>query len=224
MTYKYCAVRHHIYEACSEKTIYRWRTFKEVRKLFKARLWIILGCTILCFLCALVLITMQEISRWWSTIPCIVAFSLSTYYKINFDSFYNKNVREAEMEDRHIAYTNYVQTAVSTLVECGIDTKEKRDYLKSECEQMLSKHEQKYLTLNNRTYEMLIGVPLGALISSIIYNQNANSLEGIIVLILLGLFIIIGSQIGRKISFYSDGYFKDRHLLNVLRELEYVDS
>jgi uncharacterized membrane protein YcaP (DUF421 family) len=71
---------------------------------------------------------------------------------------------------------------------------------------------------------MLIGVPLGALISSIIYNQDANSLEGIIVLILLGLFIIIGSQIGRKISFYSDGYFKDRHLLNILRELEYVDS
>ena len=100
----------------------------------------------------------------------------------------------------------------------------KARYLKSECEQILSKHEQKYLALNNRTYEMLIGIPLGALISSIIYNQNLNSLEGIIVLILLGLFIIIGSQIGRKISFYSDGYFKDQHLLNVLRELEYVDS
>ena len=224
MTYKYFAVRHHIYEACSEKTIYRWRTFKEVRKLFKYRLWIILSCTILCFLCALVLSIIPGISQWWSTIPCIVAFSLSTYYKINFDSFYNKNARTTQMEDRHIAYTNYVQTAVSTLAECGIDTKEKRDCLKSECEQMLSKHEQKYLTLNNRTYEMLIGVPLGALVSSIIYNQNSNSLEGIIVLILLGLFIIVGSQIGRKISFYSDGYFKDRHLLNVLRELEYVDS
>ena len=224
MTYKYFTVRQHIYESCSERAVSRWRTFKEVRKLFKSRLWIVLGVTLFCFLCTLALILTPALSRWWSIIPCIIAFFLSTYYKTNFDSFYNKNARITELEDRHIAYTKYVQTAAFTLVECGIDTREKRGYLKSECEQMLSKHEQKYLTLNNRTYEILIGVPLGALVSSIIYNKSSNGLEGIIVLILLGLFIIIGSQIGKKISFYSDGYFKDRHLLNVLRELEYVDS
>lgn len=224
MTYKYFTVRQYIYEACSGRAVSRWRTFKEVRKLFKFRLWFLLGCIIFCFICAVSLYLIPSINRWWSAFPYVIAIFLSTYYKINFNSFYNKEARATELEERQTAYASYIQAAISTLAASNINTKEKRDYLKAECEQTLLHHEQKYNSLNNKTYEMLIGVPLGALVSSIIYNQSTNTLNGIILLILLGLFIITGFQVVKMISFYSDGYFKDQHLLNVLQELEYMDS
>ena len=39
---------------------------------------------------------------------------------------------------------------------------------------------------------------------------------------LIGIFIIIISNIIKKINYYSDGYFKDKQLLDVLNEIEYA--
>lgn len=44
MTYKYYDVRRDIYNECSDKSLKKFRTFKEMRKLFKLKFWIIWLC------------------------------------------------------------------------------------------------------------------------------------------------------------------------------------
>ena len=105
----------------------------------------------------------------------------------------------------------------------GIDTAQKRELLKNECIEILDKHKQKYISVKSRVFDMLIGVPLGALISSLIYQNNTSVINQILVIIMLGLIIIGFSNIIKKIKFYSDGYFKDKHLLDVLNEVQYSE-
>ena len=68
----------------------------------------------------------------------------------------------------------------------------------------------------------MIGVPLGAVISSLIYKNSDIVVIQILSVILIGIFIIIISNIIKKINYYSDGYFKDKQLLDVLNEIEYA--
>lgn len=56
----------------------------------------------------------------------------------------------------------------------GLYTKEQWGQLKEECKLKLESHENSYKSIGNQIYNLLIGVPLGALISSLIYkNSNA---------------------------------------------------
>ena len=72
---------------------------------------------------------------------------------------------------------------------------------------------------------MLIGVPLGAFISALIYKSEKSDIiiEQLVVIILFGLMIIGVASVIKKITYYSDGHFKDQYLLDVLCELEYLD-
>ena len=73
---------------------------------------------------------------------------------------------------------------------------------------------------------MLVGVPLGAFISALIYkSESADVIIGqLIAIIIMGLMIIGVANIFKKITYYSDGHFKDQYLLDVLNELEYLSE
>ena len=50
MTYKYYDVRRDIYNECSDKSLKKFRTFKEMRKLFKLKFWIIFVLMMICLI------------------------------------------------------------------------------------------------------------------------------------------------------------------------------
>lgn len=73
---------------------------------------------------------------------------------------------------------------------------------------------------------MLVGVPLGAFVSALIYKSESVDIviEQLFVIIVLGLMTIGAANVFKKITYYSDGHFKDQYLLDILNELEYLSE
>ncbi len=127
------------------------------------------------------------------------------------------------MDESNAELEDYIQHIKKVLIANKITTKEQRDVLKSECEKTLSVYRENHKSVNAKVFDMLIGVPLGAFISALIYKSESNDilLAQLISVIILGIAIIGAINIFKKIMYYSVGVFKDQYLLNVLNELEY---
>ena len=77
----------------------------------------------------------------------------------------------------------------------------------------------------SNVYSICVGVPLGAIVSAIIYaNGNDAAVAQMIVMIMFGLTVIGLCKVYKMLAYYSDGYFKDRYLLEALDELEYAED
>ncbi len=127
------------------------------------------------------------------------------------------------MDESNAELEDYIQHIKKVLIANEITTKEQRDVLKSECEKALSVYRENHKSVNAKVFDMLIGVPLGAFISALIYKSESNDilLAQLIGVIILGIAMIGAINILKKIMYYSVGVFKDQYLLNVLNELEY---
>lgn len=222
MTYKYLMVRRDIYENCSDKKIKKLRTFKEIRNLLRKFHWIILALTSLSLI-AFITITILPINNLWLLIPVVIVIASAIISEVYTDKNYNKEARAKELSERYIAYEEYITSIKEMLEKNKINTDQKIQFLKEECTKVLERHEQKYLSVRSRIYDMLIGVPLGALISSLIYKSEETLINEILYIIIIGILIICLSRIIKLIRFYSDGYFKDRYLLNALNEIQYSE-
>ena len=80
---------------------------------------------------------------------------------------------------------------------------------------------EKYDKIGSKIFDMLIGVPLGALIASIIYEKNEISLIAVVSVIIIGIAIAGFNKVIQAICFYTEGYFKDKYLFDALDELNY---
>lgn len=223
MTYKYYDVRREIYENCSDKSLKKFRTFKEMKKLFKGLQWLMLALMI-AYAIAMIIIAIFPISILWNTIPVIFVIAISILSQFTFEKLYHKEARKEELSMKGQSYKEYIDNILNTLKENGIDSVKKITVLKEECKCALAQHKQKYDSVKSKVFDMLIGIPLGALISSLIYKNSDAVVMQIFVLLLIGFFVIAFSNIVRKITFYSDGYFKDKRLLDVLNEIEYAEN
>lgn len=121
-------------------------------------------------------------------------------------------------------YEQYITDVRNILLKHGIDTPEKVMKLKTECETTLKVREDKYIKINSKIIDMFIGVPLGALIASIIYADSDTVPTAIGALILIGLTILGVAKLIKTISYYSEGYFKDKYLLDTINELDYSEK
>jgi F0F1-type ATP synthase assembly protein I len=137
---------------------------------------------------------------------------------------YNDSAREIELSKVNQSYSEYVSSIWNILQNHGVDTPEKLLKLKAECEAALKIREDRFTKINNKIVDMLIGVPLGALIASIIYaNSNAAPIA-IGVVILIGIIILGVVKLFKSIEYYSEGYFKDKYLLDAINELNYSEK
>ena len=137
---------------------------------------------------------------------------------------YNPTERKKELDEHSSNLEMYVENIQTTLNGHGIITKAHRDTLRKECEQQLSIHNSRFQSVSNKIFDMLIGVPLGAFISALIHKSEGADfvISQLFIILILGLIIISISNILKKITYYSDGYFKDQYLLDILNELEYL--
>lgn len=225
-TYRYWDIRREMYNRCANTPLKRTRTFNEMRRLFKWSFWTLLISMIVCMLSIFILIFYFPRIASFSLIPIVVTLVLSIISEFLSDKMYNSSERQKELDERATCLKEYIQKINSVLVSHGITTKEQRDSLQKECEEQLEKHNKSYSLVSNRTFELLIGVPLGALVSALIYKSDGADIiiSQLLFVLIVGLSILSVAHVAKKLSFYSEGHFKDRFLLQSLHELSYCSQ
>ena len=222
-TYKYLNVRRDIYEKCSDKKLKSFRSFSDIKRLFNCWFWISLLLMILC-LVSLVVLTLAFPNKFYYLIPTIVCGVLIILIEFFGHRMYNSSEREKEKEKQNETLESYVRGAENVLKSHGVNTKEQISALKQECHQRIDLYKEKCKSASSKIYDVAIGVPLGAWVSAIIFKSSGEDtlITNIIAVILLGFMIIGIVKAVNQLRYYSEGYFKDQYLSDVLNELEYV--
>ncbi len=220
MTYKYLDIRRDIYNECSKMQIKKYRSFNDMKKLFKWSYWAILICIPLFSVLGLVLLFSLPNTIYW-IIPLAMITVLSVIVEVKSESMYNPSERKKEIDTNNEYYNSYIKKITKIFKSHGIVNSKQIKTLKEECSKALSNNEKQYRLVNSKIYDILIGVPLGALISSLIYKNNEAIVEQIICIMAIGGLGLIFTKAIKKLLYFSDGHFKDQFLLNVLNELEY---
>ncbi len=224
-TYRYWDIRRDIYEQCSNRMLKKYRTFADMRKLFKLSHWLLLVGMLICLIAFIALLLILPDTFYW-LIPVSSTLLLSIIGELLGNRMYNPLERKREIEEHSANLELYVEHIQVVLSKHGIVTKAQRNALRKECEQRLSTQSTNYKSVNNKVFEMLVGVPLGAFISALIYKSESADIliRQLFLIVILGLMIIGVSNILKKITYYADGHFKDQYLLDVLNELEYLSE
>lgn len=224
ITYKYFEVRREIYSKCSDKSLKQIRSLNDMKKLFKRSFWVMMSVLLISII-AFVLLIVFFPQKLYYLIPVPVAFLIPIILEFRCEKVYNAEERDHELAEVKGAYEHYILEIKTVLNSCGINSSQKREVLKAECKANLEKQAKPHNIIISNVYSMLVGVPLGAIVSAIIYsNSNDIAIAQMIGMIMFGLTIIGLCTIHRTLTYYSEGYFKDRYLLEVLNELEYVEE
>lgn len=224
-TYRYWDIRRDIYEQCSNKSMKKYRSFADMKRLFKTCYWILLIGMILCLIIYIILFFVFP-NKVYRLIPVGCAFILEIISEFFGEKMYNPTERKKELNENSTNLEQYIENINNIMKKHNITTKEQREILKKECERQLSLHIKNYRFVSNRVFDMLVGVPLGAFISALIYKSDSADIlvEQLITIIIMGLIIVGAINSFKKITYYSNGHFKDQHLLDVLNELEYLSE
>lgn len=224
MTYKYCLVRRAIYENDPTSKLKKRRSLKDMKRLFKLPFWIMMFFVI-CSLISIALILLFKFNTMLIYIPYFVIALVSFVFEIpREDKIYHMEERNKEIRIKECEYEEYINNVRKILTELGVNTPNKIEKLKEECEGILIKRNNGFSNITNRIIDMLIGVPLGALIASTIYADTKTQNEGIVLILSIGLILFIIIQIAKVWQYYTDSNFKDRYLLDVLNELSYYSD
>jgi hypothetical protein len=223
MTYKYQYIRREIYEKNPEGELNSYRSFTDMVRLFRLPFWIMLGSLLIAciFLVVVVIFYPKSLLIW---IPIIIIFVVNMLSQIPREKyFYHSKARENEVLEKMKNYEQYTSGVREVLHSQGIDTPEKLKALRKECELTLKSREDRYIKINGKIIDMLIGVPLGALIASLIYVDKNTVPTTIGSIIVIGLVTIGIAKLVKLINYYSEGYFKDKYLLDAINEMEYSE-
>lgn len=224
MTYKYYLVRRAMYENDPTSKFKKWRSLKDMKRLFKLPFWIMM-ILIICSLIFIALIFACKLNSILIYIPyCIIIFAAFVLEIPREDKIYHMEERNKEIQLKEMEYEDYINNVKEILTGLGINTQDKIEKLKEECEEILNKRNNRFSNINNRIIDMLIGVPLGALIASTIYADTKTQNDGIALILSLGVILFIIIKIAKIVQYYTDANFKDKYLLNALNELCYYND
>ena len=221
MTHKYYYVRREIYEQDLKSKFNSKRNFKDMVRLFKLSLWVLLVTLIVATIVMFILIILKP-GTFWFLITIFLLICVSIISQVLREKYlYHEFVREEELEKLHEDYEQYVNDISKILDKHGVIGEKKIIQLKCECEAALKVHNQKYNKIGNKIFDMLIGVPLGALIASAIYAESSVNTKSVIIIIFAGIIFAAFNKIIQYLYFYTEGYFKDKYMLDILNELNY---
>lgn len=223
MTYRYHNVRREICNDSYEKKLNTYRSIKDLKKLYKPFHWFVFSVMILSLVAFIILAIFVD-NKLWCSVPLVIIIGCDKLWDSKAERFYNKEEREKELKNIDSAYEDYLKNIKSILIKNGVDTKEKCNLLKKECLSVFEHREAKYSILNNRAFEITIGVPIGALISTIISNNMDTITVQAAAILLFGIMSYALISFIKFVSYHTEGYWKDEQLLNALNEMEYIFS
>ena len=221
MTYKYIFIRRAVYEKVSDKKLKRTRTLKEIKRLFKLPYIILLILLAIAIISTIIMLIMQ-IPIIYTFIPMGFLIVSSIVFEISPERrIYNMEEREKEVDEKIENYKEYLKSVNEIFIENGIDTPEKLSLLKAECISSIETSKSQFSSINAKLFDMMIGVPLGALLAIVIENKDESQINSIIALMIIGALILLTIKALNFIMSISDAVFKDRYLLDAINELEY---
>lgn len=223
MTYRYYNIRREINNDNSEKGLNGFRSFKELKSLYKPFHWIVFVGVIITFIGLFITLVILK-NKLWSSIPLVVLIILINIWEYKCEKSYNQKARKNELDTIDEKYKQYLNNTYIIFKNNGINTREELSSLKNECNLIFDKRESKFKILNNKIFELFIGVPIGALISSLVDKNDVLLPTKIILVLMFGISIYVIITTAKYISYYTEGYRKDQRLLDAVMEMEYYFS
>ena len=221
MTQKYIYVRREIYEKNPASKLSHTRNFADMVRLFKYLYWVMLILIAGSIIATIVFLILNP-SNPYLLVPMGLIIIIAIVSQLPREKhLYHESARKKELEYLQEGYQQYISEILQILKKYDIDSVEKVSQLKHECEDALKSQKEKYSTIGNKIFDMLIGVPLGALIASMIYSGLNVVLTSVFSVIFIGIAIAGLNKVVQAVFFYTEGYFKDKYLLDVLNELNY---
>ena len=151
----------------------------------------------------------------------LIIILLTDLWDYKAEKFYNKDARKKELMSIDCDYENYLKSIYEILHNNGIESEKELNILIDECSKVLEKRDNRFQFIKSKAYEIFLGIPIGALITSLI-NQNSEKIPvQIVTALLLGLLIYPIFSLVKFVSNYADGYQKDQSLLKALNEMKY---
>ncbi len=224
MTRKYIEVRRELFEHNPSFKLNSYRSLSDMVKLFKLPFWIMFGALIITLIGFIVVEIFYPESPfiWVLSSLIFIIYLLSQIPREKY--LYKESARANELAEKKHDYEQYLVEVCEIFRNNGIDDSKKFMKLKIECETTIKMREDKFTKINTKFVDMFIGVPLGALIASIIYSDSRAVTAEIGTIILVGFAILGFIKLINLINYYSEGYFKDKYLLDAINELEYFDN
>lgn len=223
MTIRYYNIRREICNDHSDKKLNRLRTFKEIVELFTPFHWIIFIIMVLSFVSTIV-ITIAFDNKLWNAIPFFIIILCGWIWNNKAESLFNQKARQKEIDSINSDYETYLENIKIILIKNGINNKERFNCLKRECLSIFEERDKKYSFLNNRVFDLLIGIPLGALISTTSNVDSKGIPTYVVAILLMGIVVYSFILISKHISYYTKGYWQDGKVLIALDEIEYYWS
>lgn len=223
-TNRYWAVRREIYAYCSNVKLSKYRSFQEIKQLFTRGYWVLLIGMVICLGAFVGSFYLPPKYSFIAIVSVVGIFVISAINEFLGDRLYHPDARQKEIEEQAVSLDSYISESQRILVSHGIENKASRNVLRQECEERLAQNKKRPAILNNRTADVLIGIFFGVLISTIASESDSTDTALLLVasLLVAGIAIVGIVRMVKKIKYYSDGYFKDQLLLNVLDELSYI--
>lgn len=220
MTHRYYKIRREIFEDNSEKPLKKLRSGSELKELYKPFHWIVFGLMI-GSLIAIIVISIFVTNKLWNTVPLLIIILLTDLWEYKAEKLYNKDARKKELMSIDCDYENYLKSIYEILQNNGIKSERELNILIDECNEWLEKRDNKFRFLKRKVFEICLGIPIGALITSLM-NQNSEDISTqTVAMLLLGLIIYALFSFVKFLSDYADGYQKDQSLLKALNEMKY---
>ncbi len=219
MTQKYIYIREEICSIKMNDSKGKRRTFAEMREVFTFFGWIIpISLIILGITYFILLFTCTEFS-WKFAIGAGICMVLSAYVPDRV--LYKEEARVKELKKVYERYDEDANQIVPTIRK-HICSYEKLMKLKSECEEVIKKYEDKRDRIKKRIFELSFVVPVTALILNIISPSEQYpifiAIAGILIVGYLYMFIELVMKLVQKLS---QDYKKDKYLLELINELDY---
>jgi ABC-type multidrug transport system fused ATPase/permease subunit len=217
-------IRRAIFEQNPASKINTYRNLSDMVKLFKRQYFIMLALLLLSIISLVIILVIYPNSPF-VLIPMACVFLIIILISVQREKhIYNQSVRAQEISEIEENYKEYVMNVLNTLASYGIDTPDKLHKLREECKSELKKYEEKLDRVNSKIFDMLIGVPLGALVASLIYSNSNTIPVAIVAIIIIGLVLLGLTRLIGYIEYYSEGYFKDKYLFEAINELDYYEK
>ncbi len=220
MTHRYYKIRREIFEDNSEKPLKKLRSGSELKELYKPFHWIVFGLMI-GSLIAIIVISIFVTNKLWNTVPLLIIILLTDLWEYKAEKLYNKDARKKELMSIDCDYKNYLKSIYEILQNNGIKSERELNILIDECNEWLEKRDNKFRFLKGKVFEICLGIPIGALITSLMNQNNEDISTQTVAMLLLGLIIYALFSFVKFLSDYADGYQKDQSLLKALNEMKY---
>lgn len=220
MTYRYYNIRREICNDNSEKELKRFRSFNELKELYKPFHWIVFVAMLISLL-AFMILSIFITNKLWCSLPLLAIVIFTNLWESKAEKLYNTNVRQNELKSIKDEYEKYLGNISKILKGNGITSKEQLDVLIEECQSVFTKRENRFKILGSKIFELFIGVPIGALISTLMYKNTDAIPTQIVAVLFIGMFIYVIIAAAKFVTYYTDGLWKDQQLLDSLKEMEY---